>query len=335
MTSTTRRPTPLWQQVVAIGAYLLMTAIFANGFILLATGNIHMLGDMLWGLFQFAAWAIGLVTLVAGLYWLVFRMLPRVRQEGTAGEQRVPRKAHVVTRSVKPVPSSVHKGPPVTPPAPSVLLDLGGGRMKRSDMVTQADITDLIHRARKEEAVTWREQLLELDAQIRASVPLTVPIVTQPAYTPIGEGEIETWLEGITPDKVSYPFKAKRNLVALMKSYRAKQRSEGWQLVCTAPLPYSEDMPVPEIFDRSTGQHGSARLDTDPFSTGQHGKDDANQTLQNTAFPSGNTQKYNTETNPDSGPSGSETGNGETEGDCNTGTVGEVGGVQQLLAMGK
>jgi len=335
MTKTTTRPTPLWQQVVAIGAYLFGTCLIAISLILLATGNADQIGSMVWGLLQFVAWAIGVVALAAGLFWLVFRLLPYVRQQGTSKEHGVPRKAHVVTRPAKNVPPPAHKGTPPTTLVPSVLLDMGGGRMKRSDMVTQADITELIARAKKEEAVTWREQLLELNAQLRATVTPSVTVVTQPAHEPIGEGEIESWLESITPDRVAYPFKVKRNLIALMKSYRAKQRAEGWQLVRTSPLPHQEDMPVLNDFDRSTGQHGLARLGTDIFSTGQHGENDANTTPSEATFPFGNTSERGVKTDSDSDSYGSETGDGETEGSGGTGAIGEVGGVQFVLAMGE
>lgn len=335
MTKSTTRPTPLWQQVVAIGAYLLGTCVIAISLILLATGNADQIGSMVWGLFQFVAWAIGGVTLVAGLFWLVFQVLPRLRREGTHGEHRVPRKAHIVTRPTKTVTQPAHKGTSVAQSAPAVLLDLGGGRMKRSDAVTQAGITDLIVRAKKEEAVTWREQLLELDAQLRANVTPDVTPISIPIYQPIGEGEIETWLEGITPDRVAYPFKAKRNLVALMKSYRAKQRSEGWNLVRTTALPHPEDASVPTDFDPSTAQHGLARVSTDIISTGQHGENDANTTPQVHQASSSNTQKRSVEADTDSDTHGGQESIGAEEGGSDTGTVGETSRVQQLLALGE
>lgn len=336
MTKTTTRPTPLWQQVVAIGAYLLGTCVIAISLILLATGNADQIGSMVWGLFQFVAWAFGLVTLVAGLFWLVFHVLPRLRREGTHGEHRVPRKAHIVTRPTKTVPQPVHKGTPVAQPVPAVLLDLGGGRMKRSDAVTQADITDLIVRAKKEEAVTWREQLLELDAQIRATVPQEIePATDVPSIEEVEEQMILEWLTGITPDGgVSYPLKARRNVQAVLKAYRAKQRSEGWKLVRTPSLPHREIPPVLNDFDRSTGQHGSARNKTDLSGTGQHGAIDANQAQPSITLTHGNTPQHNPETNPDSHPHRGEEGDGETEGSGGTGTVSKTGGVQQLLPMG-
>ena len=342
MTKPTTRPTPLWQQVVAIGVYLFGSGLFALGLILMATDNFSMFWDILFGMFQFVAWALGLVTLVAGLYWLVFRVLPHVRPKGTEGEHRVPRKAHLVTRIAKPVPPMAQKGTPSAQPVPSMLLDMGGGRMKRSDMVTQADITDLITRAKKEEAVTWREQLLELHQSMAQPVPVAHKVV--PEVVDIEEQVILEWLTGITPDGgASYPLKAQRNVQAFLKAYRAKQRAEGWRLVRAPSLPHRADVSVPEDFDRensltlrSTAQHGTARSDTVIVSTVQHGTEGeyASEEIQN-EHSSGGTQERQTEVCSDTDSHRSETGNGETEGCSSEGTVGEDGRVQFLLPMGE
>lgn len=343
---TTPRPTPLWQQAVAIGAYLFGSGLFALFFILLATSNLHMLGDMLWGLFQFVAWAIGVVTLAAGLFWLVFKVLPYVRQQGTAREHSVPCKAHIVVRSGKSVPPIAQKVTPPTTLVPSVLLDMGGGRMKRSDSVTQADITDLISRAKKEEAGTWREQLLELQREAHKPVPVVAQPV--PSMVDVEEQVILEWLTGITPDGgVSYPLKAQRNVQAFLKAYRAKQRTEGWKLVYTPSLPHRADTSVPNDLDRknsltlrSTYQHGLARSSTESFSTVQHGQteevgDYADKTSQVTSPTFGDAPKRSVETDSDQDSRRGETGNGEEEGCSSTGTVGEDGELQFLLPLGE
>lgn len=156
----------------------------------------------------------------AGIFALAFWFLPLLKKGAVTVTPRTIRLAREESPQRK-----------ADPP----LLNLGPNRKVRADQITQADLTQLYKQGQDSANTNWRNLSAKMEARIaelEAREPEVVEIevekivykATASTAMPMALSDefIRAWLYNVTPDGGrSYPFRAKRNQDAMLKSMRA------------------------------------------------------------------------------------------------------------------